>query len=461
MATDSTDIDARIACLNERYALADIGTYKSDRFVVEFDDDGDVVRIREFAAFKRHLCHEPPVRVDGSNIPLGSFWLTHEDARRFGTLVFAPPGSKAVVGPNDYNTWKGLAVQAAPGDWSLNEFHIREVVCSGNQEHERWMHNWIAALVQYPGQHAWVAPVLKGGQGIGKGYFANTMLGGLFRPKNYAHLKRPEDLTGDFNSHLENCVLVFADEAMWGDKKGANRLKGLITEDTIIINRKHVPQEMQQSALHIIIASNADVPLPVERDDRRLFILQVAEQYKQDQGYFGALHQELDEGGRAAMLHYFIGYKVDWELLRLPPETRAKREMKAESLSPEDEWWREVLSSADPETWQRTWANKIARGLVLERYSVWFDKFKTRGTKKSAGGLGSHFARHFKAGGMASWPRDAGKVQLVTDPTEGKKRDNAWRFPSLAECRAVFDNATGTSNDWPSDDAAAVQDGAA
>ena len=64
--------------------------------------------------------------------------------------------------------------------------------------------------------------------------------------------------------------------------------------------------------------------------------------------------------------------------------------------------------------------------------------------KKNASAMGTYFAKHFKAGGMPSWPYHAGKIT-----TDAGKRDNAWKFPSLAECRAVFDQATGTSTDWP------------
>jgi hypothetical protein len=435
----------RVAALNEHYALANIGSYKRDTLVIEFDTNGNVVCVWEFAAFKRNLCQERPVKIEGRSVPLATYWLSHKDARRYNTMVFAPPGSSANIGDDDYNTWRGLAIKPAPGDWWLNRHHIREVICAGNEDHEKWMHNWIAALVQRPGQHGWVAPVLKGGQGIGKGHFANVMLGGLFRARNYAHLTVPEHLTSDFNSHLEDRVLVFADEAVWGNAKVANRLKGLITEPEIMINRKHMPQEIQLSALHIIIASNADRPLPVERDDRRLLVLQVSEEFKQDQPYFAALHEELRDGGHAAMLDYFLNYEVDWDLLRVPPETDAKREMKAESLSAEDEWWRDVLESADADVWQDTWAMKIGRGVVLDRYSEWFDKFKARGMKKNATALGNYFAKHFNAGGMSSWPHDAGKTSTAING----KRENAWQFPPLPECRDVFDRATGTRTGWP------------
>jgi hypothetical protein len=439
----------RIAALNEHYAVVDIGSYKRDTFVVEFNSDGEVVCIREFAAFKRLLYHEPEINIGKEYAPLAEAWLKSPDARRYRSLVFAPPGSSATfLEGQDYNLWRGLAVEPAPGDWFINRHHIKNVICAGNEEHERWLHNWIAAMLQKPGQHGWVAPVLKGGQGIGKGYFAHTQLGGMFRPRNYAHLTNPDHLTSDFNSHLEDRVYVFADEAFWGAKKAADRLKGLITESDIMINRKHVPQEIQSSALHIVIASNAERPLPVERDDRRLFVLQVSEEFKQDQDYFTALLDELEREGRPAMLDYFLSFQVEWDLLRLPPESDAKREMKAASLTTEDAWWRDVLEATDSQTWQPT----KSRNELVTQYASWFDRFNGRGPKKNATMLGQYFAKHFAAGGLEGWPK-SGKLTVTSNGSPSSRRENAWMFPVLSQCRAVFDRATGTRNDWPADEA--------
>jgi hypothetical protein len=94
------------------------------------------------------------------------------------------------------------------------------------------------------------------------------MLGSLFRAKNDKHLKDPERLTGRFNSHFTDFVYLFADEAFWGSDGAANKLKGLITEDTIEVEKKMCPMKLQHSCLHIVIASNHDRPVKVERDAR-------------------------------------------------------------------------------------------------------------------------------------------------------------------------------------------------
>jgi polyisoprenoid-binding protein YceI len=57
----------------------------------------------------------------------------------------------------------------------------------------------MAALVQWPGRQACTAIVLRGGQGIDTGHLAHQMLGALFYPQQYLHLRGAGMLTGRFN----------------------------------------------------------------------------------------------------------------------------------------------------------------------------------------------------------------------------------------------------------------------
>src|SRR5204863_5939877 len=146
-----------------------------------------------------------------------------------------------------------------------------------------WLLNWCAALVQQPGQHAWAAVVLRSGQGTGKTYFGDHMFGGLFHRQQYLHLLGANQLTCEFNEHLSGKALIYADESTWGgDKQAASKLKGLVTESTVAIHRKFLKMVEEPSALHIIIASNHEWPIPAEWDDRRFFVLDVNEKKQQD-----------------------------------------------------------------------------------------------------------------------------------------------------------------------------------
>ena len=196
--------------------------------------------------------------------PLADEWLVHHDGRRYDRLVYVLPGSAEQCRPGDYNGWLGFTVVPAAGDWSKNRDHLLRIICGGNQDLYNWVFNWCAALVQYPGRHAFAALVLRGEEGTGKGHFAHLMLGALFHKQQYLHIIGSETLTGRFNEHLSGKVLVFADESTWGGyPRAADRLKGMVTESTVNIERKFLPLVEEPSMLHIIMGSNNEWPVAI------------------------------------------------------------------------------------------------------------------------------------------------------------------------------------------------------
>jgi hypothetical protein len=448
-----------IAELNERFAIMAVG---NTVVVAEFRPDQTIDEFWPFPEFKRLLIKRTTKttivkddKEETKTVGLAGEWLTHPKGRAYKRLVYAMPGSHVACGPDDFNGWHGFTVEPITGDWSRNRSHWRDVICAGNDEHFAWTFNWVAALVQKPGQHAWASIVLRGGQGIGKGHFVDKMLGRLFHAQQYLHLLGANQLTAEFNEHLSGKVLVYADESTWGgDKQAASKLKGLVTESTVTVHRKFLKMVEEPSALHIIIASNNEWPIPVEWDDRRFFVLDVGDQQKQNDTYFTARLAELQNGGLGAMLHDLMDHQVDWAALRHPPDTDAKREIKALSLSPEERWFQNWLMN-DAGDWHR----HLPREEVYPSYT---QSFGRGGQPKSIDGLGKFFSKLFRRAGQDSeWPKDHGKVKsderfvrVVGENTYRRLPDagrwvNAWKFPALFKCRDVFDAATGTKTDWP------------
>ncbi|RPJ39973.1 MAG: hypothetical protein EHM35_00885, partial [Planctomycetaceae bacterium] len=105
-------------------------------------------------------------------VPLGKWWLEHPMRRQKEFLAFLP-GREAP--DNTYNMWKGFAVQPRAGDCGLFLAHIRENICAGNEDHYRYLLGWMASLMQKPAQVGSVAIVLRGGEGVGKGFFAHNI----------------------------------------------------------------------------------------------------------------------------------------------------------------------------------------------------------------------------------------------------------------------------------------------
>lgn len=345
--------------------------------IMELDDDGKIVEFYDFQDFKNYFTKEVIAFQDAGGKPktlkLAQAWLDHPDSKRYEGLSYHMPGSPLPLPKGHYNGWRGYTVEpSAQGSWDRNKAHIYDIICDSNETHFTWVMNWLAALFQRPGKHGWTSIVMRGGQGIGKGHFADFMIGQCFHTQQYLHVLGANQLTAEFNEHLSGKVLVFADESTWGgDPRAASKLKGLITEGMVPINRKFLPMVSEPSALHILIASNNEWPIPIERDDRRFLVLQPSEHKKQDQGYFNLLREEFQAGGREAMLHELLEWEINDHMLRQPPRSAVKDEIAIRSLKPVERWWFEILEQGVID--QGQWVTRMQKSAMHELYLRFLD----------------------------------------------------------------------------------------
>ncbi len=425
---DGDDLAADIDRLNTRFGIVSVG---GTVVVMENSDDGGVKQLWPFREFRKLLVKEHV--WDGTKRKaLADVWLNHPDGRQHDRLVYAMPGSHEVASERDYNGYLSFTVEPAPGDWSKNRDHIKKIICRGDDKLFRWVLNWLAALFQYPGRHAWAALVLRGGQGTGKGHFADRTIGRCFHPQQYVHVTGGDMLTGRFNAHLSGKCFVFADEATWGgDPKAVNRLKGLVTESTIAIERKFIDAIEEPSALHIVVASNDEWPVAIEKDDRRFVVLDVKESRRQDQPYFGSLIEELESGGRGAMLDELLAMEIDEGLLRTPPMTEAKQELAIESLDPIDAWWLDKLANgrllADH---QDDWPDEVSKG---ELHSDYLLVSRQQGAQR-------------RASQTKLWKRLRQLVKIrESRKLFGETQVRVVSLPTLSDCRASWLKRVG----WP------------
>lgn len=428
-----------IADVNQRYAIVGVG---NRMVVMQTAPDGSIVELWDFEHFKKRLVKEfIKVRMpDGKvkTLPLADVWLKHARGRQYDRLVYAMPGSQGQAGERDYNGWQGFTVVPKKGCWALNYAHLRDIICCGNEEHLAWVLNWLAALVQLPGRHAWTALVLRGGQGVGKGHFANNMVGRLFGPQQYIHILGSGQLTAEFNEHLSGKVYIYADESTWGgDPRAAAKLKGLVTEDTVPIHRKFLKMVDEPSMLHITIASNNEWPIPIERGDRRFSILDVSEVRRQDQVYFGRLLAELAEGGRAAMLADLLDRQVDESLLRVPLMNTAKAEIAIQSMKPIEHWWFEVLKHGT--ILDDAWPMVISKPDLHAHYLAFLEQHHKHGRDRRATEteVGTFLRR--VALSQQRVTLDGARVRII-------------HLPALEVCRLAWVNTVGWRADYAWDD---------
>lgn len=309
-----------------------------------------VVDLQSFDDFRNRYRNKPVVvgfdkLGNPKTMGRGAWWLDHERRREIKGLCFKPGAEAEIDGFQ--NLWRGWAVEPNPGDWSKMREHVRTILASGNEEHADYILKWTAWAVQNPARQAEVALVFRGGRGVGKGIFARA-INDLFG-QHGLHVRSSKHLTGDFNLHLRDCCLMFADEAIApGDKGAESRLKGLITEPQLLIEGKGDNAIMAPNYLHIVMASNEKWVVPAGDDERRFAAFDVSDARQQDQSYFRSIAAETLNGGLAAMLYDLLNMDLgEWHPRQNVPQTDALRRQKVESLTGLDAYLFDLLCVGD------------------------------------------------------------------------------------------------------------------
>src|SRR5262249_50857875 len=161
----------------------------------------------------------------GQSIQLSKLWFRSNKRRQYEGFTFLPQGDTP---SGFYNLWKGFAVEPDPHA-SCQRFldHIADNVCDGSEALFAWVMGFFAQMLQQPTVKLGTALTLIGAQGVGKSIVGET-IGSLLGP-HYQSVADDRFVTGRFNSHLANCLLLQLEEVTWGgDHRAAGKLKDLI-----------------------------------------------------------------------------------------------------------------------------------------------------------------------------------------------------------------------------------------
>lgn len=144
--------------------------------------------------FQNLYCNSFVEQVNDRPTTRAQFWLKHPQRRQYKGVIFDPSGDHG----GWLNLWRGWAVDPAPGDWSLLDRLIREVLTDGDPQGYRYVLNWMAAMFQRPSEAAEVAIAFRGAKGTGKGTLGRVLQ--HIAGAHGLHISSPEHITGRFNS---------------------------------------------------------------------------------------------------------------------------------------------------------------------------------------------------------------------------------------------------------------------
>jgi len=368
---------------------------------------------------------------------LTTAWLESPLRRSYDGIEFAPSKPKE----NLYNLFQGFAVKPQKGDCSLFLSHLKNVLCNGNEEYYNYLIAWLAHLLQKPEDKIGTAIVIRGKQGTGKSVVFKAI--GVLLGKHYKVADNPRYIAGNFNSHLHDCLLLHLEEAFFaGDGKLEASLKEMITGDTVLMEYKGKEPIIAKNYARVAITTNADWVVPAGMEERRFFVLQASEEYMQNAEYFIALHQELENGGHAALMHFLLHHDYSGVNLRQIPMTEALLDQKINSLNHHEKWWLDLLMEGVLPN-QNGWSGVCGTKDIFEDYLKHAGASGTR--YKSISTMIGTFLK--KTVPNLQKMKGAYDVESSFDGTD-KERGNYYTFPSLDECRKAFELKLGQNIDW-------------
>ena len=224
MGEDKVDeIDALIDELNQIHAVIHL-----DRTLILTENVDPVFNRKTVVLESRQSLNDWYAHRRRGKKTVAQVWFEHHRRRQYKGLVFSPGGDV----PGYFNMFRGFPITPAVGGCSGRYLGlIRVVICNGNAEHYDYVIKWFAHLFQKPDELPGTALVLRGRQGTGKGTMLKYL--GALVGQHYLELVQMGQVTGRFNAHMKDALLVHANEAIWGgDKASEGAIKAMITDET-------------------------------------------------------------------------------------------------------------------------------------------------------------------------------------------------------------------------------------
>ncbi|MCQ8186431.1 bifunctional DNA primase/polymerase [Parvularcula maris] len=203
--------------------------------------------------------------------------------RKFEELVYIP--GRPPTFDNAFNLWRPSAAEPRPSDTSIIERHL-ELLLPDETERDYFL-DYMHFLVCRPEVKMMFAALVVGSQGTGKSAIG-LLLKRTIGKRNVSQPSNGE-VTGNWTAWQQGASLAIIEELMTlGKLEVANKLKPVITDDTLRIENKNMPLYSIPNHLNILAFTNHDDAVRLEDGDRRWMVLS-SPMEPQDDAYYDDL----------------------------------------------------------------------------------------------------------------------------------------------------------------------------
>ena len=306
--------------------------------------------------------HEHERDMDGDDIAPHDFVLNQCLMERVQDYSYHPGRDQIFTDERDFSCVNTYRRSYATADTThvkkamrLLKRHLVDLI--KEPEYRRTVMDFIAYLVQHPGEKILWALLIQGVEGCGKGTIAD-LAAAVLGTTNVRRLEAGAALDSQFNDFAAGSQLVVFDEVRnVGENKFRvmENLKPLITDPFVELNRKYQRQRNVANVANYMLFTNHHDALPVSDDDRRFFILKSPLQTKGDlaahdvTGRCKELHEAL-QAHPGAFRALFEAHKISttFDPKGRAPDTPYRQELSRAGESPLKAEIRDLLGAQTP-----------------------------------------------------------------------------------------------------------------
>lgn len=268
------------------------------------------------------------------------YWRDAEK-RMYDSVVMAPPAAPQCP-DNMYNLWLpyrcDITTPYTENTAALEKFlFVIECLCNHDKVVMNYVLDWIAHLVQFPGVKSSML-VFVSDEGAGKSWVIEVLSNMLGKGKVITSTQPERDVWGNFNGLMSDGILVVLneiDKTQTAASGTMGKLKGLVTDKSLIVNPKGLPAYEMDSFHRYWLNTNSKNPILVDRKTRRIVPIRCSDELgaPDKKTWWTPLWELLDDVDfLRTVFDYFKKREVDKNFATIPlPQTQYCLDLKEQS----------------------------------------------------------------------------------------------------------------------------------
>lgn len=300
-------------------------------------------------------------------------WTDHPRRRvvSLDDVQFAP--QREVDDPQICNLWKGWSTLPREGTGGDAErvtrwLRVLHYVFGESDNVVDWVLKWMAYPLQYPGTKMTTSIILHGPEGSGKNTIADAVRRIYGR---YGRSITQTQLESQWTDWISSKLFIVGNEVLHRQEQitQKGRIKTLITEPTVTVERKHLPGREEPNTANLIFLSNELAPLNIDRGDRRFLVMYTPPPHPDGLEFYQGLSEKSMPIETVQALHHYLLHKVDvtgFDAHTKPPMTEAKQRLIDISMPSDERFIRDWMAG---ET--RLPYLPVTSELLFDAYDYW------------------------------------------------------------------------------------------